>query len=82
MERISFVDRANIGNAKIAGMEKDLNLRGMRYNVAVTAFFIPYALLEVPSNVVLKLVRPSRWIAIMMFAVGRPLHKRPKRVYL
>lgn len=38
-------------------------------------FFITYALLEIPSNVVLKLMRPSRWLAIMVIAwgtVGRP----------
>jgi hypothetical protein len=66
---MSFVDRANIGNAKIAGMETDLNLQGMQYNVAVTTFFVSYGLLEVPSNIVLKLMRPSRWIAILLFSV-------------
>lgn len=32
-------------------MEEDLNLINMRYNTALTVFFVPYALLEVPSNV-------------------------------
>ncbi|KAL3465085.1 major facilitator superfamily domain-containing protein [Aspergillus heterothallicus] len=66
----SFLDRSNIGNAKIAGMSKDLHLRGHQYNIALTVFFFPYALFEVPSNVVLKLMRPSRWIAIMILAWG------------
>jgi hypothetical protein len=51
-------------------MTDDLNLVGSQYNIALTMFFIPYALLEVPSNIVLKLMRPSRWIAIMMFCWG------------
>lgn len=33
-------------------------------------FFIPYALFEIPSNVVLKLMRPSRWLTIMVVAWG------------
>lgn len=66
---MSFLDRSNIGNAKIAGMEEDLQLTGHQYNVAVTVFFIPYALLEVPSNIILKMMRPSQWIAIMLLAV-------------
>jgi len=33
-------------------------------------FFIPYALFEVPSNMVLKLLRPSLWIGILMLAWG------------
>ena len=65
--RIAFVDRTNIGNAKIAGMYDDLNLHGLQYNVALTVFFPPYALLEVPSNVVLKILPPSIWISILMF---------------
>ena len=32
-------------------MEEDLNLINLRYNTALTVFFVPYALLEVPSNV-------------------------------
>lgn len=51
-------------------MTDDLGLVGSQYNIALTMFFIPYALLEVPSNVILKLMRPSLWIAIMMFAWG------------
>lgn len=67
---LSFLDRANIGNAKIAGMAKDLHLVGLRYNMAAALFFIPYCLAEVPSNMLLKLVRPSRWIPSIMVAWG------------
>ncbi|OAA68741.1 Major Facilitator Superfamily protein [Niveomyces insectorum RCEF 264] len=67
---IGYVDRSNIGNAKIAGMSEDLNLVNMRYNTALTLFFVPYGLFEVPSNVVLKLVRPSLWISVLLFAWG------------
>ncbi|KAJ7130834.1 major facilitator superfamily domain-containing protein [Mycena crocata] len=67
---LSFLDRANIGNAKIAGMAKDAGLTGFRYNTIAAVFFIPYALAEVPSNIALKLVRPSRWIPSIMLAWG------------
>ena len=33
-------------------------------------FFFPYAIFEVPSNVVLKLMRPSIWISILMVTWG------------
>ncbi|KAF2267142.1 MFS general substrate transporter [Lojkania enalia] len=67
---VAFIDRSNIGNAKIAGLTDELNMHGLQYNAAVTLFFVPYTLLEVPSNIVLKLMRPSRWIAILMFSWG------------
>ncbi|KAF8893538.1 major facilitator superfamily domain-containing protein [Infundibulicybe gibba] len=67
---LSFLDRSNIGNARVAGMANDVNLKGLRYNVIAAVFFIPYALAEVPSNIALKLVRPSRWIPSIMVAWG------------
>ena len=36
--------RANIGNARIQGMEDDLALQGFRFNWALTIFYIPYLL--------------------------------------
>ncbi|KIW46496.1 uncharacterized protein PV06_02165 [Exophiala oligosperma] len=67
---LAFLDRGNIGNAKVAGMNKDLNLTGTQYNIALTVFFLPYGCLEIPSNVILKLIRPSLWIMIMMLSWG------------
>lgn len=67
---LAFIDRSNIGNARIAGMYEDLELYGLRYNAAVTIFFVPYTLLEVPSNIVLKMMRPSVWISILCFCWG------------
>ncbi|KAL7894418.1 major facilitator superfamily domain-containing protein [Trichoderma sp. TUCIM 5745] len=67
---VSFIDRGNLGNAKVAGLGEDLRLSGTQYNIAVTLFFIPYSLLEVPSNIILKLTRPSIWISLMMFSWG------------
>lgn len=31
---LSFLDRTNIGNAKLANLEKDLNMEGLDYNVS------------------------------------------------
>lgn len=57
---VSQLDRANIGNAKIEGLDKDLGMTGVQYNIALSMFFVPYVLLEVPSNIMLKkLGRPS-----------------------
>lgn len=30
---LSFLDRTNIGNARLAGLEKDLGMTGLDYNV-------------------------------------------------
>jgi len=43
---LAFLDRTNIGNAKIQGLEAGLNMSGEQYNMALYIFFIPYILLE------------------------------------
>ncbi|KAI7881294.1 MFS general substrate transporter [Lichtheimia hyalospora FSU 10163] len=66
----SFLDRVNIGNAKVAGLQEDLGMTGSEYNLALTIFFIGYILFEVPSNLMLKKIGPSKWITIVMLAWG------------
>lgn len=39
---LSFLDRSNIGNARIAGLEKDLSLSSSQYDWLLTAFYITY----------------------------------------
>jgi hypothetical protein len=36
---LSFLDRGNIGNAKIEGLQETLNMSGAQYNWCLTAFF-------------------------------------------
>lgn len=38
----SFLDRVNIGNARLYGLEEDLGLVGDQYQVAVSLLFITY----------------------------------------
>ncbi|KAK5995499.1 putative transporter [Cladobotryum mycophilum] len=62
--------RVNIGNARLYGLEKDLGLQGDQFQVAVSILFVTYLVFEVPSNLVLKLFTPRRWIAFIATAWG------------
>lgn len=66
----NFIDRSNIGNARIAGLEKDTHLHGNQYNTALAIFFISYIIVELPSNWVLKKVKPSRWLPLIVAVWG------------
>lgn len=48
------IQRVNIGNARIQGLADDLHLHDLRFNWALTIFFLPYMLVEIPSNLLLK----------------------------
>ncbi|RAR13382.1 mfs transporter [Stemphylium lycopersici] len=54
-----FIDRANIGNARLAGLETDLNLTGYDYNAILSVFYISYIIFEIPSNMCCKWIGPG-----------------------
>lgn len=57
---------ANIGNAKIDGLQEDLHMTNTQYNNTLTIFFISYSVFEPLTNVLLKRLRPSVFIPIIM----------------
>ncbi|KAL2845092.1 major facilitator superfamily domain-containing protein [Aspergillus pseudodeflectus] len=70
MYLLSYMDRTNIGNARVAGMDVDLDLDSNRYSIALVVFFIGYVVFEVPSNMLLARIRPSIYLPSIMFAWG------------
>ncbi|KAJ1976943.1 hypothetical protein H4R34_003789, partial [Dimargaris verticillata] len=65
-----FLDRSNIGNARLLNLEEDLGLTQAQYSMCISIFFIGYILCEIPSNMALKVFRPSRWISRIMITWG------------
>ncbi|THH08865.1 hypothetical protein EW145_g2424 [Phellinidium pouzarii] len=67
---VAFLDRTSIGNAKLYNMEADLHISDTQYLICLSIFFIPYALLDVPSNIFLKRLRPRIWLSTIMLLWG------------
>ncbi|KAK4035097.1 high-affinity nicotinic acid transporter [Parachaetomium inaequale] len=68
---MAFLDRINISNAAIQGLTQELHLdEGSRFNVALFAYYSSYVLLEVPSNMIIRKVRPSLYLSGLMFCWG------------
>ncbi|KAF1956605.1 MFS general substrate transporter [Byssothecium circinans] len=67
---LCFLDRTNIGNARIQGMERDLKLYGVRFNWVTSIFYIIYMFVEVPSNILLKLIGPKYYLPLLVFGFG------------
>ncbi|KAI0477454.1 MFS general substrate transporter [Xylariaceae sp. FL0804] len=65
-----FIDRANIGNAKIAGLEQDLNLQGNDYNILLSVFFVSYIVFEIPANLCCKWMGPGWFIPLTSLGFG------------
>ena len=69
---LAFLDRVNIANAVLFGLEKDLGIpaNSTEYNNTLVIFFVSYVVFEIPSNVFLKRLRPHIWLSGCMFAFG------------
>ncbi|KAF4574635.1 hypothetical protein EYR36_005983 [Pleurotus pulmonarius] len=66
----NFIDRSNIGNARIAGLERDLGLHGNQFNTILAVFYASYIIVELPSNWVIQRVGANRWIPLLVCLWG------------
>lgn len=51
-------------------MEVDLDLQGLRFNWALSIFYIIYLLVEVPSNIILKRIGPRFYLPSLVIGFG------------
>lgn len=58
------------GNAKLAGLEKDLGLTGYDYNIVLSTFYISYILFELPCNMACKFFGPGWFIPAISLGFG------------
>ncbi|CAI7593138.1 unnamed protein product [Penicillium pancosmium] len=65
-----FIDRANIGNAKLAGFNTDLGLKGYDYNAVLSVFFISYIIFEIPCNIACKWIGPGWFLPATTLGFG------------
>ncbi len=67
---LSFLDRTNIGNARIAGLEKSIGLTPSQYNICLSVFFISYSVFEPITNVILKKATPRLFFTAITVGCG------------
>ncbi|KAK0445882.1 major facilitator superfamily domain-containing protein [Armillaria borealis] len=53
---LSFLDRTNIGNARIAGLQRDLQMTNKQYSIALTVTYVTNLATELPSNLLLRVI--------------------------
>ncbi|KAH7115327.1 major facilitator superfamily domain-containing protein [Dendryphion nanum] len=66
---LAFLDRSNIGNARIAGFSTDLSLTPDNYDWLLTMFYISYILFQ-PLSIMWKVLPPHRWAAFCVLSWG------------
>ena len=70
MYLFNSLDKSNLGNAKTAGLEKTLGLKGKQYNIILSVFFVPYVLTAPFLGILGKKLGVNRVLPAMMFTFG------------
>jgi MFS family permease len=66
---LAFLDRANLGFAKLA-FQADTGLSDSVFAFGAGIFFIGYSIFEIPSNLILHRVGAKRWMCRIMVSWG------------
>ncbi|KAF1957524.1 MFS general substrate transporter, partial [Byssothecium circinans] len=67
---LAFIDRSNIGNARIDSLADDLHLNANKFNIALAVFYVPYICYDVPSNLVIKYFKAGYYLPGLLIAWG------------
>lgn len=79
---LNFLDRSSLGNAKAAGLQKDLNMTSTQYSIALTVTYVgtlqwsgadaqvPYIVAELPLTLTIRKVGPNILIPALIVAWG------------
>ncbi|KAL6232364.1 hypothetical protein BDW75DRAFT_22444 [Aspergillus navahoensis] len=66
----NYLDRSNLTNAYVSGMEEELSFHGNQLNQINTVFTVGYIIGQVPSNLALTYLRPRIFFPTMVLCWG------------
>jgi MFS family permease len=64
----SYLDRINVSNARLAGLQKDLRMTDTIWNTGISTFYVGYLLGQLPGNLWLAKADPRWLLPSMMMA--------------
>ncbi|KIX02468.1 uncharacterized protein Z518_08409 [Rhinocladiella mackenziei CBS 650.93] len=66
----TWLDRGALGNAALMDIKTDLNMSGEQFSLAVSMFFVGTCVADLVTNIGMRYVRPSRYLAGAMVIWG------------
>ncbi|PLW12013.1 hypothetical protein PCANC_02470 [Puccinia coronata f. sp. avenae] len=67
---LSHLDRSNLGNARVAGLQEGLAITDYQFSIALTTTFVPYIAAELPVNLLLKKIGANIMIPLLVTIWG------------
>ncbi|KAL2795263.1 major facilitator superfamily domain-containing protein [Aspergillus keveii] len=65
---MSYLDRINVSNARLAGMQEDLGMDDKTWSAGISLFYVGYIISQVPANVFIAKGKPSILMPSIMLA--------------
>ncbi|KAH6703214.1 major facilitator superfamily domain-containing protein [Leptodontidium sp. MPI-SDFR-AT-0119] len=65
---LNYLDRINVSNARLAGLQEDLNMSDTVWNAGISTFYVGYLVGQLPGNLWLAKANPSWFLPSMMLA--------------
>ncbi|KAH8651050.1 major facilitator superfamily domain-containing protein [Xylariales sp. PMI_506] len=67
---MSYLDRSNLAQARLSGLESDLGLVSNQFNTVTSILFVGYLFMQLPSNLIITRVKPAVYLPAGMLIWG------------
>ncbi|KAJ4399439.1 hypothetical protein N0V91_009448 [Didymella pomorum] len=65
---MNYLDRINVSNARLAGMQEDLHMTDVEWSAGISLFYVGYIISQVPGNVIIAKSSPRVIMPCIMLA--------------
>jgi MFS family permease len=78
----SYLDRSNVSNARLAGMQEDLHMTDVEWSAGISLFYVGYIISQIPGNVIIaksspRIIMPCIMLAWSAVTMVMPAVKSP-----
>ncbi|RTE77210.1 hypothetical protein BHE90_008331 [Fusarium euwallaceae] len=63
---MNYLDRINVSNARLAGLQEDLNMSDTVWNTGISTFYVGYLIGQLPGNLIMAKTNPRYFLPIIM----------------
>ncbi|EUC41932.1 hypothetical protein COCMIDRAFT_29378 [Bipolaris oryzae ATCC 44560] len=79
---MNYLDRINVSNARLAGMQEDLGMTDVEWSAGISLFYVGYIISQVPGNVIIaksspRVLMPCIMLAWSFITICMPAAKSP-----
>ncbi|ETI22878.1 hypothetical protein G647_04672 [Cladophialophora carrionii CBS 160.54] len=64
---MGYLDRINVANARLAGMQEDIEMSDTMWNAGISLFYVGYIISQLPATVILAKGKPQRQLPFYVF---------------